>query len=522
MTKCKPRQISGNLPFSAIPKDYTRYCDRIIGNIIPGSGADVTWLLTNVLNLLATIGPDSVAGGTSVTQAREWNLSTGIQINQRAAGQEISEGSRWDGSGYVNNDGSGNKLQPSKTGENGEDIFLLYDYRQDSEVVSIGDHRYIQGTDNHNYALTVDSITTGTTGGSPPSISTSDIGNTKVDGGVTWRIDHYYSNLAGTTASTNYLPHILDAPAATNSGLHARDMTNAAWVKTTMTAAKDQTGFDGVANSASSLLATAGNATCLQTVTLGAADRITSADIKRISGTGTVEITIDNGTTWVDITSSLSTTGWYRAEATKNAANPVIGFRIVTDTDKIAVDYTGVEAGTVATSRMPTTTSTVTRAATSFTVPNPLSVDNIFQWRFRAVIQNNAVNTTTYFPFVGAFDSATDIFVVSYRKGVGFRLQAREDSGTLYTASVSATGVNSGDVVSVGVLYDSVADEMVLSIDGNISSTASTPNFNMTQNNFVIGIDGGNGAASGNTDLTINTDMSDADWYKETAWSDPE
>src|SRR3972149_3393455 len=42
----------------------------------------------------------------------------------------------------------------------------------------------------------------------------------------------------------------------TNQILHSRDHTNAAWVKVTMTAAKDQVGEDGVANSASSLQAT--------------------------------------------------------------------------------------------------------------------------------------------------------------------------------------------------------------------------------------------------------------------------
>jgi hypothetical protein len=29
---CKPRKIVGNDPFSAISRDYTRYCDRIVGN----------------------------------------------------------------------------------------------------------------------------------------------------------------------------------------------------------------------------------------------------------------------------------------------------------------------------------------------------------------------------------------------------------------------------------------------------------------------------------------------------------
>ena len=67
----------------------------------------------------------------------------------------------------------------------------------------------------------------------------------------------------------------------TNVVLHNRDLTNAAWVKTNMTAVKDQTGVDGVANSASKITATAANATVLQTITLtlqrAVADRLRQA-----------------------------------------------------------------------------------------------------------------------------------------------------------------------------------------------------------------------------------------------------
>jgi hypothetical protein len=125
----------------------------------------------------------------------------------------------------------------------------------------------------------------------------------------------------------------------------------------------------GIAGSASSLLATAANATCLQTVTKTIADFVTSADIKRIIGTGTVSITVDGGTTWVDVTGNLSTSTWYRAQTTKNTANPRIGFRLASSGDKIAVDYSNVEAGTVATSRILTTTVAVTRPASAITVP---------------------------------------------------------------------------------------------------------------------------------------------------------
>lgn len=151
----------------------------------------------------------------------------------------------------------------------------------------------------------------------------------------------------------------------TNVVLWNRDMTNAAWVKTTMTAAKDQVGVDGVANSASSLLATAGNATCLQAITLGSSQRAQAVWVKRLVGSGTINMTMDNGVTWTAIT---LTTSWTRLTIpTQTLANPTVGFRIVTNTDKIAVDYVQNEAGTVPSSSIPTTTAAVVRAADSQT-----------------------------------------------------------------------------------------------------------------------------------------------------------
>jgi hypothetical protein len=69
-----------------------------------------------------------------------------------------------------------------------------------------------------------------------------------------------------------------------------RDMTDASWVKVTMTAAKTATGIDGVSNSATTLTATAGAATILQTLLAAASSRTYSMFMKRRTGTGTVLI----------------------------------------------------------------------------------------------------------------------------------------------------------------------------------------------------------------------------------------
>jgi hypothetical protein len=158
--------------------------------------------------------------------------------------------------------------------------------------------------------------------------------------------------------------------ARTNVALWCRDLTNAAWAKTNVTAALDQTGIDGGSNSASSILATAGNATALQAITLASSARFQSAFVKRITGSGTINMTTDGGATWTAVT---VTSAWSRVTIpTQTLANPSVGFRIVTSGDKIAVDFAQNEnSDSFATSPILTTTLAITRAADVVTVTNP-------------------------------------------------------------------------------------------------------------------------------------------------------
>jgi hypothetical protein len=168
---------------------------------------------------------------------------------------------------------------------------------------------------------------------------------------------------------------LLAEPSRTNIALHARDLTNAAWVKTSTTAAREQIGVDGTANSASLLTATAGNGTCLQSVTIASASRITSCYIKRSVGTGNIDMTTNGGTNWTTVT---VTSGYTRVWcAPQTVTNPSIGFRIVTSGDAVIVDYVQNEAVTAGqtgvTSAIATTTAAVTRAADDFAF-NPTAV----------------------------------------------------------------------------------------------------------------------------------------------------
>lgn len=174
---------------------------------------------------------------------------------------------------------------------------------------------------------------------------------------------------------------LLSEGARTNAALWNRDLTNAAWVKVNTTATKDQTGLDGAANSATRLTATAANGTTLQTVLLSSATRQTSAYVKRITGSGTIQMTTDGGLSWTAVT---VTGAWARVTIPAQAfLNPVFGFRIVTSGDEIAVDCFQNEAGTGASTPIVTTSAAVTRndeipRITGLSISNPHSV--VCEW----------------------------------------------------------------------------------------------------------------------------------------------
>lgn len=165
-------------------------------------------------------------------------------------------------------------------------------------------------------------------------------------------------------ASGNLLGLLIEG-ARTNLALHSGDGTNAAWVKSNMTNAQTSTGPDGVALSATRLTAAAANATILQTVTSASATRAYSVWLRRITGTGNVDLTVDNGSTW---TTKTLTTSWARYDITQAAVtNPVFGIRIVTDTDAVDFAANQLESAAFPSSYIPTTTVGVARTVDSCT-----------------------------------------------------------------------------------------------------------------------------------------------------------
>ena len=130
-----------------------------------------------------------------------------------------------------------------------------------------------------------------------------------------------------------------------NLSLHSRDLTQTAWVKSGITPTRDQVGADGTANTATRLTATSSDGTALQTITSASATRVSGFLIKRITGTGVIQITQDGGATWNTVS---ITNQWLRYSiAAATVTNPQIGFRIRSSGDEIAVDFAQLQSSSV-------------------------------------------------------------------------------------------------------------------------------------------------------------------------------
>lgn len=175
----------------------------------------------------------------------------------------------------------------------------------------------------------------------------------------------YYSFANNIARVTN--AGLMVEVAATNDALWSRDMSNAAWVKVGVGTALNAAGIDGTANSATTLTATGTAGVCtssctsLQTITLGSSADTYSVFLKRVTGVGAVNITINNLTGATACT--LVPNAFTRCSVTATLANPVIGVQLTALNDVVVADFNQMEPGGFPTTPILTTTVAVTRAA---------------------------------------------------------------------------------------------------------------------------------------------------------------
>lgn len=275
--------------------------------------------------------------------------------------------------------------------------------------------------------------------------------------------------------------------ARTNPCLHNRDLTNVAWTAADGTVLKDQEGTDGVANSASSFEATAVNATVTQAITSTSAARAGSILVKRLVGTGTIELTLDGGATWTNVTAQVDSgteyaNGYYRITKTQTLADPAIGIRLATSGDKIAVDYAQIESAGFASTPIATTTVAVTRA-----VDNASMLTSAFPYSstsstLAAEVIRNGTHTGDQ-EIASLYQSNTQQIALRFNQTAGNAYAIVHDGGigTFHTFS----GVVLGQ--SHKIAYAVQANDENAAFDGTIGTQDTSHNMPTAATHLYIG-----------------------------------
>lgn len=255
--------------------------------------------------------------------------------------------------------------------------------------------------------------------------------------------------------------------ARTNLCLYSNDLTQAgSWTASNMTTAKTATGPDNVANSATTITASAGNATILQAITSASAARVTSVYIKRRTGTGNIDLTQDNGSTWT--TQAVDSTWTRFSLSSVTSANPTVGIRIVTSGDAVDVALFQHEVGAFVTSPIITYGSTATRAVDKISMAT-------------SAFPYSATAGTMYYQgaFVGVSTAST------LRPWTLCDGTTSEVIAGGYVSSAPSFIVNDGGVsqvsISVGSISDSVAYKHAAAWEAN--------NFNASKDGVVGTLD---------------------------------
>lgn len=268
-------------------------------------------------------------------------------------------------------------------------------------------------------------------------------------------------------------------PQATNRVLNSRNLTNASWTATSATVAQDQIGLDNATNSASSITATAANATVLQAITDATSRaRVGTAYVKRLTGTGTVEMTMDGGTTWTAIT---LTTAWQRFTIpVQTLANPSFGFRLQTNGDAIATDFPQLEDSSFPTSHFSTGGSASTRAAEDVRFRSAAATQGS---ALTMVIKGrSALNTTAQL-------ATADSQPLLRRAASATTVQSTADDSTTLSATAGSGSFTTD--YAVGISGDASGRKVCFN-GGTVSSDAKPINVRSVNNVRLGMIQGGN------------------------------
>jgi hypothetical protein len=243
------------------------------------------------------------------------------------------------------------------------------------------------------------------------------------------------------------------------SGFYSEDLTNAAWTKTSCTAALDATGISG--EPCSTLTATGANATCLQITVSAGLVQTFQPYIRRKTGTGAVSITMDNGATWTAITSLINSTTYTRVYLHGVLANPTIGFKLATSGDEIEVCHANNVKFQYVSPPLPVYGAALTVNAIRFanvTLPVSLAGSNVLAYYDGNLINDTAILSPTVWTGVDLSSSTNANMMAKMNESINFKDGTSEISNEVYGAkeagerveitiyTAGATGGNYGSI----------------------------------------------------------------------------
>lgn len=276
----------------------------------------------------------------------------------------------------------------------------------------------------------------------------------------------------------------------TNLCLRSQEFDNASWTASNITVAADAVAAPDGTTTAETLTASAGNGTVIQDLgVIASAVKTFSVWLKRKTGTGDIDLTLDGGATW---TTKTITSSWARYSITQTLADPDCGIRIVTNADAVLIWGAQVEALAFATSYIATTSATVTRSA------------DTLSYTLAGNIDNTVGTAYAEYEFLswGALNAAYSVIASNGGTNAVMGLQALASSGFQnYDGTTSCngpTGSPSG-VVKACLRYSAAGGKQRVACNGVLGSeVAFDGSFNLAIS-LTIGTD--NGATTANAVL---------------------
>jgi hypothetical protein len=236
----------------------------------------------------------------------------------------------------------------------------------------------------------------------------------------------------------------------TNQALYSAQFDNATWSKSGISVTANSVVSPDGTVTASTITATTANGD-IYLATGGTAGTYTaSVYVRRKTGTGQLQwVTLDGGRT--NVTQTISSTSWTRINypSTGTLTNNYFGLRIVVSGDEFYVWGAQLEAGSFATSYIPTVASSVTRSA------DVASVNTLSPWY-------NATTGTLYTEFDSIGFRSNNNEIARFNNGTVSNQMGIAATGTpAPTFEVTSGGVDqaaiTGSAISANTTYKAAA-----------------------------------------------------------------